>query len=265
MDEPLVALPIRSFRDAYRRLARSYSPDERTALARALAAHTAGTVLRAGVTPHVVTSATEVREWALAEGHRVVADPPGGGLDGAADEAVRLAAGRPWLILHSDLPCLSPDEVVLALEVARSGERVLAPSYDGGTSALGGRGRHPFGYGAASFHRHLTAGPPPRVITSLGFLLDIDRSAAGPGSRCLCNGATLARPADEGVPAAVRRKRNTATGRRWPPEHAQLLRRQTTLDLCNDGVVWRRCSARPADEGVPAAVRRKRNTATGHR
>ncbi len=175
MDEPLVALPIRSFRDAYRRLARSYSRDERTALARALAAHTAGTVLQAGVTPHVVTSATEVREWALAEGHRVVADPPGGGLDGAADEAVRLAAGRPWLILHSDLPCLSPDEVVLALEVARSGERVLAPSYDGGTSALGGRGRHPFGYGAASFHRHLTAGPPPRVITSLGFLLDIDR------------------------------------------------------------------------------------------
>lgn len=175
MDEPLVALPIRSFRDAYRRLAGSYGPDERAALALALASHTAGTVLRAGVKPHVVTSAKEVREWALAEGHRVVADPPGGGLDGAAEEAVRLAGGRPWLILHADLPCLSPDEVVLALETAQSGERVLAPSYDGGTSALGGRGRYPFRYGAASFHRHLPAGPPPRVITSLGFLLDIDR------------------------------------------------------------------------------------------
>lgn len=175
MDEPLVALPIRSFRDAYRRLAGSYSPDERAALALALASHTAGAVLRAGVKPHIVTSAREVREWALANGHRVVDDPPGGGLDGAAYGAVRLAGGRPWLVLHADLPCLSPDEVVLALDVARSGERVLAPSYDGGTSALGGRGRHPFRYGAASFHRHLPAGPPPRVITSLGFLLDIDR------------------------------------------------------------------------------------------
>ncbi|MDE0710208.1 MAG: NTP transferase domain-containing protein [Acidimicrobiia bacterium] len=175
MDEPLVALPIRSFRDAYRRLAGSYSPDARMVLARALASRTASTVLRAGMTPHIVTSATEVREWALTEGHRVVADPPGGGLDGAAGEAVRLAAGRPWLILHADLPCLSPAEVLLALDVARSGERVLAPSYDGGTSALGGQGPHSFRYGAASFHRHLPAGRPPRVIVSLGFLLDIDR------------------------------------------------------------------------------------------
>jgi len=175
MDEALVALPIRSFRDAYRRLAGSYSPDERTALARALASHTAEAILRAGVTPHIVTSAPEVRKWALAEGHRVVADPPSGGLNGAAGEAVRLAAGQPWLILHADLPCLSPDEVALALDVARAGERVLAPSYDGGTSALGGRGWHSFRYGAASFHRHLPAGRPPRVIASLGFLLDIDR------------------------------------------------------------------------------------------
>ena len=175
MDEPLVALPIRSFRDAYRRLAGSYSADERSALARALASHTAGTVRRAGVTPHIVTSAREVREWAMAGGHRVVADPPGGGLDGAADEAVRLAAGRPWLILHSDLPCLSSDEVGLALDAALSGERLLAPSYDGGTTALGGQGSYSFRYGAASFHRHLAIGPPPRVIISLGFLLDIDR------------------------------------------------------------------------------------------
>ena len=199
MDEPLVALPIRSFRDAYRRLARSYSPDERAALARALAVHTTRTVLRAGVTPNIVTSAKEVREWAMAGGFRVVTDPPGGGLDGAADRAVRLAAGRPWLILHSDLPCLSPDEVLLALEVVRAGERALAPSYDGGTSALGGRGRHPFRYGAASFHRHLTAGPPPRVITSLGFLLDIDRPQDLAAAARHPRGAWLADSAASGI------------------------------------------------------------------
>ena len=175
MDETLVALPIRSFRNAYRRLAGAHGPGERAALARALASHTAGTVLRAGTKPHIVTSAAEVREWARAAGYPAVSEPPGGGLDGAAGEAVRQASGRPWLILHADLPCLRADEVATALDWLRAGRRVLAPSYDGGTSALGGRGRFPFRYGVASFHRHLTPGPPPRVIASLGFLLDIDR------------------------------------------------------------------------------------------
>lgn len=175
MDETLVALPIRSFRDAFRRLAGVHGPGERAALARALASHTSGTVLRAGATPHIVTSAAEVREWARASGYPVVSEPPGGGLDGAAREAVCHASGRPWLILHADLPCLRPGEVTTALDVLRTGRRVLAPSYDGGTSALGGQGQFRFRYGVASFHRHLTPGPPPRVIASLGFLLDIDR------------------------------------------------------------------------------------------
>lgn len=175
MDETLVALPIRSFRNAYRRLAEAHGPDERAALARALASHTAGTVLRAGATPHIVTSAADVREWAKACGYPVVSEPTGGGLDGAAAEAVHQASGRPWLILHADLPCLRPGEVATALEVLLSGRPVLAPSYDGGTSALGGLGQFPFRYGVASFHRHLNLGPPPKVIASLGFLLDIDR------------------------------------------------------------------------------------------
>ena len=175
MDETLVALPIRSFQNAYRRLAEAHGPDQRAALARALASHTAGTVLRAGATPHIVTSAADVREWARASGYPVVPEPTGGGLDGAAAEAVRQASGRPWLILHADLPCLRPDEVATALDVLRSGRRVLAPSYDGGTSALGGLGRFRFRYGVASFHRHLAFGPPPKVIASLGFLVDIDR------------------------------------------------------------------------------------------
>ena len=194
MDEPLVALPIRSFRNAYRRLAGSYGPDERAALARALASHTAGTVRRTGIRPHIVTSATEVREWARAGGYRVVADPPGGGLDGAAAEAVRLAGDRPWLILHADLPCLTSEEVVLALDAARAGERVLAPSYDGGTSALGGRGPFPFRYGVASFHRHLSVEPTSKVITSLGFLLDIDSPDDLHVAALHPRGAWLARP-----------------------------------------------------------------------
>ena len=177
MEDTLVALPIRSFRHAYRRLAGALDPVGRAALARALASHTAGAVDGAGSTPLIVSSAPEVRDWAATKSYEAIPDPPGGGLDGAAHTTVRYADDRPWLILHSDLPCLTPGEVGSALEVLRSGRHVVAPSYDGGTSALGGHGPFRFSYGVASFHRHLNSGPPPAVISSLGFQLDIDSPA----------------------------------------------------------------------------------------
>ncbi len=177
MQDPVVALPIRSFRDAFRRLAAALDPTARALLARALASRTARVVERAGPAPLIVSSSPEVREWAATRNLRVLADPPGGGLDGAAAEAVRYAAGRPWLILHSDLPCLRAVEVCRALELVRAGGHVVAFSYDGGTSALGGSGPYPFSYGVASFHRHLHSGHLPVVLASLGFILDIDRPA----------------------------------------------------------------------------------------
>lgn len=172
---PVVALPIRSFRDAYRRLAVAYDPPSRTLLARSLADHTADVVELAGVTPLIVSSAPEVREWADDRNLEVLADPPGGGLNGAAGEVVRIADRLPWLILHCDLPCLTSAEVGMALRLVRAGRHVLAFSYDGGTSALGGSGPFPFSYGVASFHRHLHAGRRPSVLASLGFALDIDQ------------------------------------------------------------------------------------------
>lgn len=173
--DPVVALPIRSFRDAYRRLGVAYDPPSRALLARSLAAHTADVVELAGARPLIVSSAPEVREWAEGRNLDVLADPPGGGLDGAAAEVVRIADRLPWLILHCDLPCLTSAEVGMALGILRAGRHVLAFSYDGGTSALGGSGPFPFSYGVASFHRHLHAGRRPSVLASLGFALDIDR------------------------------------------------------------------------------------------
>ena len=177
MTRAVAGLPIRSFRDAYRRLAGALDPDPRAALARALASHTAAAVRDSGVQPLVVSSAPEVRRWAHDRGYEVRPDPPGGGLNAAAREVVRLAGDRPWLILHSDLPCLTSGEVGTALDRLLAGRHVLAPSYDGGTSALGGHGRFPFAYGVGSFHRHLHAGFSPLVISSLGFQLDIDSPA----------------------------------------------------------------------------------------
>lgn len=173
--DPVAALPIRSFRDAYRRLAVAYDPPSRALLARSLASHTADAVEEAGVAALIVSSAPDVREWARCRSHQVLADPPGGGLNGAAAEVVAYADRRPWLILHSDLPCLTSTEVGEALELVKAGRRIIAFSYDGGTSALGGSGPFPFAYGVGSFHRHLHAGRHPTVLGSLGFALDIDR------------------------------------------------------------------------------------------
>ena len=173
--DPVVALPIRSFRDAYRRLEVAYDPSSRAFLARSLASHTADVVEAAGATPLIVSSAPEVREWADSRFLDLVADPPGGGLNGAAAEVVGYAERRPWLILHSDLPCLTSAEVGEALELVRTGRQAVAFSYDGGTSALGGSGPFPFSYGVGSFHRHLHSSRRPSVLASLGFALDIDR------------------------------------------------------------------------------------------
>lgn len=170
----LAGLPIRSFRDAYQRLAGTLDPERRASLARAMASHTASAVREAGPRPLIVSSARDVREWAADRSYEVRSDPPGGGLNAAARKIVRLAGDRPWLILHSDLPCLTPGEVETAIETLLAGRHVVAPSYDGGTSALGGRGPFPFAYGVASFHRHLHAGFAPLVISSLGFQLDVD-------------------------------------------------------------------------------------------
>ena len=175
MGEPLVALPIRSFRDAFQRLAEALTPDLRADLAQALAGHTAQTVVRAGATPHIVTSSDSVREWAGRSRYPVIDEPPDQGLNGAARAAVRQAAGRPWLIIHADLPCLTSDEVESVLNLLIISEKVVAPSYDGGTSALGGRGAFRFRYGRASFHRHLASRPFPAVLATPGFLLDIDK------------------------------------------------------------------------------------------
>ncbi len=175
MAEPLVALPVRSFRDAYRRLATHYRPQRRSELAQTLATRTASVIVAAGRVPYIVTSSAEVRRWARDAGYEIINDSPPAGLDGAAHRAVSYAGGRPWLILHADLPFLTTSEVRGVLDLLRTGERIAAPSYDGGTSALGGSGTFPFSYGVASYRRHLVAATRVRTIISVGFLFDIDR------------------------------------------------------------------------------------------
>lgn len=172
---PTVAIiPVKSFALGKQRLTGALDPGRRTALARGLADHVATTVSDVGVMPLIVTADAHVAEWATRAGFPSVADP-GVGLNAAASAGVAWAdqAHGEWLVLHADLPLIGADDIT-ALSTALQDGPVLAPSSDGGTSAIGTRGPHDFSFGPASFHRHLRMFPDARIVTRSGLLLDVD-------------------------------------------------------------------------------------------
>lgn len=172
---PTVAvIPVKSFALGKQRLAGALDPGRRAALARGLADHVATTVSDAGVMPLIVTADAHVAEWATRAGFPSVADP-GVGLDAAASAGVAWAdqANSDWLVLHADLPLIGVDDIT-ALSRALENGPVIAPSSDGGTSAIGARGHRDFSFGPASFHRHLKMLPEAEIVARPGLLLDID-------------------------------------------------------------------------------------------
>lgn len=173
---PEVAIiPVKSFRMGKQRLSDSVTPREREELGRSLAGHVAAVVESAGLIPLIVTADDQVAEWATSSGFPSLADP-GEGLNAAAASGVAWAehTASAWIVIHSDLPLLTKSDVTAVAGVVRSGSAAIAPSSDGGTSAIGWRGPFEFAFGKGSFHRHLARLPAPKVIARPGFLLDID-------------------------------------------------------------------------------------------
>jgi 2-phospho-L-lactate guanylyltransferase len=170
-----VVIPIRSFAMGNLRLSPTLDPETRSRLGRALADHVATTARSSGLTTLIVTQDREVTRWAAESGLADLADP-GGGLDGAAAAGIEWAAGqgRAWMVLHGDLPWLTEADVDLLRQPLEQGRNVLAPSSDGGTSAIGGADPVQFSFGPASFHRHLRALDDPQVVARPGLLLDVD-------------------------------------------------------------------------------------------
>jgi 2-phospho-L-lactate guanylyltransferase len=171
-----VVIPIRTFR-GMSRLEPVLDLEERSALMTRLATHTVATCRSAGTEVAVVTGAPEVDAWSRGLGIAVIPEPETGGLDAAARAGVDAAAGRRWMVLHADLPLLEPGDISAMIGAARSGP-ALAPSHDGGTSAVAGSaGRFPFRYGPGSFRRHLAAvGGRAAVVSRPGLAADIDRA-----------------------------------------------------------------------------------------
>lgn len=173
----IAVIPVKSFSLGKQRLAEALTQSQRASLGKAMVEHVADVVADAGLIPVLVTADPKVATWAAGQAIPSIPDP-GQGLNAAAVEGVNWAghSGARWMILHSDLPLLTTEDLNAFWESAGDGD-AIAPSSDGGTSAVTSRATIEFCFGPASFSRHLARLDDPAVFSSTGFLHDIDSPA----------------------------------------------------------------------------------------
>lgn len=172
---PTVAvIPVKSFALGKGRLSGMLTPEQRALLAKAMAAHVSASAEQAGWTPVVVTADESVAEWATRRGIPSITDP-GDGLSAAASVGAEWASqsGSRWVILHSDLPLLTSTDLHRFWQAGENGD-AIAPSADGGTSAITATAEIDFTYGPASFSRHLARLDDATIISLPGLLHDVD-------------------------------------------------------------------------------------------
>jgi len=172
------AVPIKPFQAAKGRLQEVLTPAVRASISRRLAAGTVEALQSAGATPLVLAADAEVADWGEDMGVAVILDE-NSGLNAAAALAVAEASrqGLPWLVLHVDLPMLTPEVLKRAISVISTGRPILAPSSDGGTPLLGtNSSQFDFAYGPGSFQRHLRllAAERPVVVVDPKVVVDLD-------------------------------------------------------------------------------------------
>ncbi len=173
---PVAAIiPIRSFVGGKDRLSSVLELNQRRDLSQALADHTVSESEAAGMLPVIVSADLEVAAWAMRLGLQVV-EETGKGLNRAAGEGVRWATNSSlaWMVLHSDLPLVTAQELSRAMEIVATGRELLGPSSDGGTSALSAGSISEFSYGPGSSTKHLAAMVEPTILATTGLLHDLD-------------------------------------------------------------------------------------------
>jgi 2-phospho-L-lactate guanylyltransferase len=173
---PIVAvLPVKSFALGKGRMAGDLTEAFRIRLGKVMAENTAAKAAEAGMIPLLVAGDSDVAEWAIGAGLASIPDP-GTGLDDAARTGVTWArqARCDWVVLHTDLPLVTEGELRLLANAIEEGAGVIAPSADGGTSALAAQDEVDFRYGPGSFHRHLALLPGSLIVATTGLLHDVD-------------------------------------------------------------------------------------------
>ena len=147
-------------------------PQQRSDLARRLASRVLDAVSAVGLQTIVITSSDDVARWAQ-ENKAAVHEDPQTGLSEAVNSCVSAIGFAPWLVVHADLPLVTPRAIASVVTASRSAT-VFAPSYDGGTTVIAGHGTFPFAYGIGSFRRHYASAPHATVIVSPELSVDID-------------------------------------------------------------------------------------------
>ena len=181
-------VPLRDGSTGKTRLSGPFSPDQRTRIVAALARHVVGTVLAAGPVSRVlvVTADPDFARRALSTDPRleVVAEPAGRSDLNAAVTLGRARAvadgARRVLVVHADLPLLTPDDVGALL--APTAPLVLAPDLAGlGTNALvldAAVAGFAFRFGTASAGAHRdqaeTLGLEAAIVRRPGTWTDLD-------------------------------------------------------------------------------------------
>ena len=172
----MAAVPVKSFWAAKQRLATAVAPEGRIALSQEMARRTCTLVAEAGAAPLVLAADVEVAKWAQSLALEVILDGCSD-LNHAAREAVAIASGRPWLLIHADLPLLDLEVLSILMAGVDRGGSVIAASRDGGTPALGASlTEFDFSYGPSSFKRHLRRLAPhdPTVVIDPRLAIDLD-------------------------------------------------------------------------------------------
>jgi 2-phospho-L-lactate guanylyltransferase len=175
VSDPVALVPIRSFK-GMTRLTSVLDPQQRSDLARRLASRVLDAVSAAGLQTIVITSSDDVARWAQGSKAAVHEDPQTG-LSEAVSSCVSAVGSAPWLVVHADLPLVTPRAIASVATASRSAT-VLAPSYDGGTTVIAGHGTFPFAYGIGSFRRHYASAPHATIIVSPELSVDIDTPAS---------------------------------------------------------------------------------------
>jgi len=183
---PAVLVPFKG--GGYKsRLSPILGPQERREVAYLLLNGVLRAVRNAGMEGrcHVVSSDPGARILARKAGSSFVQESRAAGVNAAVRFAMkRLGDAERVMVIPSDLPMLSPAELLRAEELGRAKSLVIAPSSSfGGTNLLlFSRHRAPaLSYDNNSFWNHLAGaarlGLPTAVFTSRGVLFDLDTPA----------------------------------------------------------------------------------------
>jgi 2-phospho-L-lactate guanylyltransferase len=182
-----ILIPVKEFREAKKRLAPHFSPDDRAALAKAMCEDFFAVVaaVRCADRIFVVSKEPQVLLWARELGWETIAESRQISESDSVDAASRYCAERgvqALLRLPVDIPLVEPGDieaVFAAVEVAPS--TILVPSGDGtGTNAIlrSPPALFPSHFGPNSFVRHLAeaegCGVRAQVFRNPRLELDID-------------------------------------------------------------------------------------------